>query len=415
MRQGQGRATVSRSPSNNDHLQVIQGLERWPNSAMSRPVEAQVIDLFSGCGGMSLGFAAHGGFDLVGAVDINASSLRTYERNLNAPTFDCDVRELAYTEGALEDFLAALPNFRADSPTVLIGCAPCQGFSAHSKKRWGQAPDERNSLVLALAHVAAKLRPEVVVMENVPELLSGRYWKHFEGFQDLLGSNGYRVKAAIHNAAEYGVPQERFRAVVVGVREYDFTMPEPWLKRSKFATVRTAIGDLPPVASGETIDADPMHRSASHRPSTIEVIRAVPADGGNRPAGVGPKCLDEVKGFYDVYGRLSWDKPAITITHYARNPASGRFVHPVQDRGLTMREAARLQGFPDGFEFEGTFDDVFRQIGEAVPPPMAAAIASSVYSCLRDEVVPHLPEELIEEPVKDSFAGVIAGLKRLEA
>src|SRR5205823_10383420 len=123
---------------------------------------------------------------------------------------------------------------------------------------------------------------------------------------------------------------------------------------------------------------DRMHRSAGHRKTTIKTIRAVPKNGGSRPPGVGPKCLDRIKGFSDVYGRLYWDKPSVTITHYARNPASGRFVHPQQDRGLTMREAALLQSFPMDFKFVGAFDSIFKQIGEAVPPKFSSAIAVNV-------------------------------------
>ena len=107
--------------------------------------------------------------------------------------------------------------------------------------------------------------------------------------------------------------------------------------------------------------------------------------GGSRPDGVGPKCLDKIKGFYDVYGRLSWDKPSITITQYARNPASGRFSHPEQDRALTIREAARLQSFPDGYQWEGALGENFKQIGEAVPPLLSLAIATQIALSLKEE------------------------------
>lgn len=145
-------------------------------------------------------------------------------------------------------------------------------------------------------------------------------------------------------------------------------MPRERLQPSQFVTVRQAFAGLPAVDVGQVDPNDPMHRCANHRRETINVIKAVPIDGGSRPEGVGPKCLQGFKGFADVYGRLRWARPSITITHYARNPASGRFVHPQQNRGLTMREAARLQSFPDKYLFTGAFDDVFRQIGEAVPP-----------------------------------------------
>jgi len=293
---------------------------------------------------------------------------------------------------------------------VLIGCAPCQGFSAHRKKNWNTA-DERNGLIAAFAKVAIAMSPDCIVMENVPELLSSKYWSHFSYFRDTLERNGYVVKQAVHNAATQGVPQERFRALVVAMKQ-PFLLPLPRLGHRAFKTVRDAIGDLPRVGAGKQCKSDPFHKSAAHRASTIEVIRAVPKNGGSRPPGVGPKCLQNFSGFADVYGRLRWNHPAITITHYARNPASGRFVHPQQDRGLTMREAARLQSFPDGFWFAGTSDDVYRQIGEAVPPLLSLSIAASILASLRGELPEEMPaEDLVVKPVNDSFAGVIAGLK----
>ena len=150
-------------------------------------------------------------------------------------------------------------------------------------------------------------------------------------------------------------------------------------------TVRNAISDLPPVAAGQICTSDALHRCSTHRQSTIDVIKAVPHDGGSRPSGIGPKCLDKIKGFYDVYGRLAWDKPSITITQYARNPASGRFSHPEQDRGLTIREAARLQSFPDGYVWEGSLGEKFKQIGEAVPPLLALAVATQIALKLQEE------------------------------
>ena len=390
-------------------------LSAWtPGGLAPASPEAQVIDLFSGCGGMSLGFAALGhatqAFRLVGAADVNEASLGTYECNFEVNALNRDVRLLARDRDALKAFLDELDEYDSSLPLVLIGCAPCQGFSAHRKKTWDQ-DDDRNDLVSAFAEVAASLAPECVIMENVPELLSGRYWSYFAQFKHRLEAEGYTVKQAIHNSAEYGVPQERFRALVVAMRDPNFSLPKPRLAPDRFRTVRDAIGDLPRVKAGEVIAEDPMHRSAAHRESTLDVIRAVPRDGGSRPPGVGPDCLDRIRGFRDVYGRLAWDKPSITITHYARNPASGRFVHPEQHRGLSPREVARLQGFPDGFEFTGSFDDIFRQIGEAVPPPLSTAVAAATLANLRVENDVMSFDEIVDRPVNDSFAGVIAGIK----
>jgi DNA (cytosine-5)-methyltransferase 1 len=368
----------------------LNALKEWrPDGVPATRPKAQVLDLFSGCGGMSVGFAAlgqlDGTFSMVGGVDVNPASLATYQRNFRVPGLQRDVRELAYDRVALGHLLHDLPDYDASTPLVLVGCAPCQGFSAHAKKRWAIGPDDRNDLVRAFAEVAVSLSPACVVMENVPELVTGRYKHNFLAFQEVMGQAGYIVKWAIHNAAAFGVPQARMRSLVIATRSDSFNMPEPLLAPAEFRTVRQAIGHLPPVQAGKAHASDVLHRSAAHRTSTLDVIRAVPHDGGSRPKGVGPNCLDQVKGFSDVYGRLYWDRPAITLTHYARNPASGRYTHPEQDRGLTMREAALLQSFPDAFSFDGKFDDVFRQIGEAVPPLLSVAVAQSIAAYLNDK------------------------------
>lgn len=378
----------------------------------------QVLDFFCGCGGMSLGFSALSRVvpltEIVGGCDINGDALATFQQNFAAPGIKMDVRDLVDDDRALSDFLAMMPRYDEKRPTIVIGCAPCQGFTSHRKRHWHK-DDHRNTLVGAFASIAVRLNPECIVMENVPDMLSNKYWSHFENAQAVLNEAGYVVSQAIYNAASFGVPQDRFRALVVAMRK-PFLLPCPQIADpSKYKTVRDAIGKLPSVPPGQVHPKDSMHRSAGHRESTLETIRAVPKDGGSRPAGVGPKCLDRVRGFYDVYGRLAWNRPAITVTHYARNPASGRYVHPEQDRGLTMREAALLQGFPKRFEFCGTFDSVFKQIGEAVPPLFSAAVAASCVTELLSEI-PSSDERAravasVTEPVNSSFSSVIAGLK----
>lgn len=389
----------------------LEQLRNWkPDQSHVGIPKCQVIDLFSGCGGMSLGFAAlgraTGAYKILGGVDINRISSATYRTNFGVPGYQKDLMDFVTTPRELDTFLECV-RYDRTMPLVLIGCAPCQGFTAHRKRNWGH-DDIRNGLVETFAEIAKLLKPEWIVMENVPELLSGRYWRHFENFTAILSE--YNVRAAIHNAATFGTPQERFRAVVFASKRDSFSLPSPWLKAGSFKTVRDAIGDLPPVGAGVVCPTDAMHRSASHRPATLDVIRQVNVNGGSRPPGVGPKCLDNTSGYADVYGRLYWDRPSITITHYARNPASGRFTHPEQLRGLTMREAARLQGFPDGFLFEGGFDDVFRQIGEAVPPFLSTAIAASLLAQI-EGFVTNSPTELVTRPVNDSYASVIAGIK----
>lgn len=377
----------------------------------------QLIDFFSGAGGTSLGFAALNSvipaFNMLGGCDINEVSAKTYSHNFGTPLINEDITNLAFNEGELDTFLKKI-EYDNSKPTVMIGCAPCQGFSSHRKKHWNEEDDVRNSLIMAFAEIVKRVQPEVIIMENVPEFLSTRYWKYFSTAKECFEESGYIVKEMIYNAATFGVPQERFRSIVIGMKR-DFVLPEGYLQPSQYRTVRDAISHLPAVPAGVASPDDAMHKSAAHKQSTIEVIKQVPHDGGNRPTGVGPKCLDKTKGFSDVYGRLFWDKPSITITHYARNPASGRYTHPEQDRGLTAREAAILQSFPDGFEFCGKSDDIYRQIGEAVPPMLSSAIAANVLIEMLS--VPPTEAELeaspksINEPVSSSYSSVIAGIK----
>ncbi len=377
----------------------------------------QLIDFFSGAGGTSLGFAALNSvipaFKMLGGCDVNEMSAMTYSHNFGTPLIHEDITNLAFANGALTTLLDMI-GYDKNKPTVMIGCAPCQGFSSHRKKHWNEEDDIRNSLIMAFAEIVKKVQPDVILMENVPEFLSTRYWKYFSAAKKTYEEMGYIVKANIYNAAAFGVPQERFRSIIIGMKK-NFVLPSGYLKSSEYRTVRDAIGHLPSVEAGVADPHDAMHKSAAHKKSTIEVIQKVPHNGGNRPAGVGPKCLDKTKGFSDVYGRLFWDKPSITITHYARNPASGRYTHPEQDRGLTAREAALLQSFPNGFEFSGKSDDIYRQIGEAVPPMLSSAIAASVLIELLS-VSPTICElndspQSINEPVSNSYSSVIAGIK----
>jgi len=384
-------------------------------STLSNPI--QILDFFSGAGGTSLGFAVINSifpvFRFLGGCDINSVSAATYSKNFGTPILCKDIIKISESTESIQEFLQSI-NFDPNLPTILIGCAPCQGFSSHRKKKWNDEDDNRNSLVVAFSKIVAEIRPAVFVMENVPEFLSGRYRKYFNNAQTAFYNAGYIVKQNIYNAAEFGVPQERFRSVIIGMQK-EFLLPEGVYNPSEYKTVRDAIASLRPIAAGESDPNDLLHKAVAHKHSTIEVIKQVPHDGGNLPEGVGPKCLSRVNGFYDVYGRLSWDKPAITITHYARNPASGRYTHPVLNRGLTAREAARLQSFPDGFSLEGKSDDIYRQIGEAVPPLLSCGIAINILiellSCEPTQSQLEAGAYSVDLPVSNSYSSVIAGIK----
>ena len=376
-----------------------------------------VIDMFSGCGGMSAGFLAANAvvpaYKLALAVDINQDANRTYERNLGLRPVPADVGEIATDTSKLSNLLAESGR-REGHPLVLIGCAPCQGFSSH--RNGAGAADGRNNLFLHFARVAASLDPDIVVVENVPELLSDRHWPFVVQARRILEERGYHTYVGAHNMAQFGVPQERFRALMLAMKR-PFCPPRGFLERGEFRTVRDAIRDLPRVPPGRAPQSDPMHFSARHRASTVRTIKAVAQDGGSRPPEVGPPCLrraGERQGkpaYEDVYGRLWWDRPAITITAHARNPASGRYVHPEQHRGLTVREAALLQGFPRDYTFEGSFDSMFRQIGNAVPPVFAGHLAVHLLGELLASDDLSETTRGVSDPVGPSFARLIPALK----
>ncbi|WP_028550006.1 DNA cytosine methyltransferase [Paenibacillus sp. UNC451MF] len=367
------------------------------------------VDFFAGAGGMSYGFhkvgEETGYFRNIGAFDFDKHANKTYETNYGVSSHQLDLGNAEISD--IVDILAAKRN--KSNPLIVIGCAPCQGFSSHRKK--DPRKDSRNSLVGRFAEIAVGLKADFIIMENVPDLLAKKHWHHFNAFKTVLEAEGYQVTSSIVNMAEYGVPQERHRAVVLASKQFSPTVPAPVLSRESFRTVRDAIGNLPPLIAGEASKDDPMHKTSNHRKETVEILKQVPKDGGSRPPGVGPACLDKVKGFYDVYGRLAWNKPAITMTARCRTPSCGRFTHPEQDRGLSIREAALLQSFPPDFIFEGPFDDKYKQVGNAVPPVFSTHLAAHVLTMMagqnRNE-----EEENIEQPFFQSYSSVIAHLKQ---
>lgn len=386
----------------------------WGTQRGDGPID--VVDFFSGCGGMSAGFSAFNAilpaYRLALAVDIDDDANATYERNLGLRPQTLDIRALSADLSSTKKLIDSARSSK-DAPLVMIGCAPCQGFSSH-RNAAGRS-DERNSLFLAFAKIAGAIQPDAVVIENVPEILTDQYWSTVDKGRKILAKAGYKTIVAVHDMTHFGLPQHRYRALIIGMRR-DFSMPSGFLDRD-FRTVRHAIGGLRPIRPGEVCSEDSMHFTAGHRQSTIETIKAVPIDGGSRPADVGPDCLRRAKAkngravYEDVYGRLSWEKPSITVTAYARNPASGRYVHPEQHRGLSVREAALLQGFPRSYLFEGSFDSKFRQIGNAVPPSFAAFLANHLLVELTKTPDERVHDQGIEHPIGPSFSRLIPSLK----
>lgn len=365
------------------------------------------VDLFCGAGGMSYGFhkmaELTGRLRWAGAADIDAHAIDTYEHNYHHRPSNINLGD-----AGIDDIRKSL-DLNPNNELILIGCAPCQGFSSHRKKD-RRGPDARNSLVGRFAEIAVELNPAMIIMENVPDLLAKKHWYHYQAFKDTVEAAGYHIAVSILNMADYGTPQSRFRTVLIAARDFIPTLPVPVFTPEQYRTVRDAIGDLPPLAAGEKDPADPMHITSKHRKETVGILKQVPKDGGNRPQGVGPRCLDNVSGFYDVYGRLAWDKTSVTITARCRTPSCGRFAHPEQDRGLSVREAALLQGFPSDFYFEGPFDDKYKQIGNAVSPVFSTRLAGHVLTLLAGRN--HGTEkENIDKPYFSSYSGMIAHIR----
>lgn len=368
----------------------------------------KVVDLFSGCGGMSEGFRAHRDyFEIVGAVDLEvakpgvgkhkASSTQcnsTYHRNIGIEPKHADLlkldpklyrEELGLQKGGLH---------------VLIACPPCTGFSQKNSKNH-LSDDPRNKLVVRTSDFVEEFLPEFLVMENVKELLRGKQQHHFQTLYDRLNALGYSIYANTHELSEYGLPQRRKRALIIARRDHGFIGGGPFKRQVEKVTVWQAIAHLPKTNAGqERLSAqerssDPMHVSPGMTSAVLSRIQAIPKNGGSWGDIMrNPEISDEEKkellipsmfrarpgSFPDVYGRLKWHDVAATITRECGHVGNGRYAHPEQDRLLTVREMAILQGFPTHYFFEGALASKYNQIGDAVPPLISNQIAQYIIS-----------------------------------
>jgi len=343
------------------------------------------IDLFAGAGGLSLGFV-RAGFTPVFAVEWDADAARTYEANFGA---HCHA-------GAIEG-VGTFP-----AADVIMGGPPCQGFSPLGRDRDDASRHQLNTLWKQYLRAVRQVRPRIFVVENVPEFLkSGQFQTFLETMATDPFLRDYHVEYRVLNAAEYGVPQRRRRGIVIASRIGPVAWPEkthgPDAPAARpFANVRDAIGDLPADPTGKDL-----HWGRNPTPMSIERYHAVPEGGNrfdlaaNRPDLL-PACwARKPTGTTDVFGRLWWDRPSFTIRTEFYKPEKGRYLHPQAHRPITHREAARLQTFPDDFVFTGSRIQVARQIGNAVPPRLAEAVARSVMARIADPLPNPLTEELL--------------------
>jgi DNA (cytosine-5)-methyltransferase 1 len=317
------------------------------------------IDLFCGAGGLTLGLR-RARFKVVAAVEIDPLAVETYRANFpGVKVWETDIRKLTVAE------VKRTLDLRSGELALLAGCPPCQGFSALRSRNGSRAvKDDRNDLVLEFERFVRGLRPKAILLENVPGLVTDRRLRRLER---TLRSLGYSVAVRVLDAARHGVPQRRRRMILTASRYGPVASADEVSER---LSVRSAIGSLPrPGQSG-----DELHDLEERRdPRIARLIARVPRDGGSRH-DLGQraqlKCHQGFDGFNDIYGRMAWAEVAPTITSGCVNPSKGRFLHPSQNRAITLREAALLQGFPADYFFSlrrGKFAAA-EMIGNALPP-----------------------------------------------
>lgn len=337
-------------------------------------VPASVVDLFCGAGGLSYGFKSEA-FKLAAGIDIDETCRFPYESNNRSPFIRKDVAKVsaAYLDSLFE------PNLKR----ILVGCAPCQPFSTYNQKN--ENPDWK--LLQAFGKLIDEARPDVVSMENVPRLLSFRGGKIFKNFVETLRSADYHVDWGVLYGPDFGLAQTRSRLVLLASRLGPIKMPVPTHDAESHRTVRDEIGELPALNHGDVDDSDPLHRAS--RLSEINAKRIASAKPGGTwrdwtPDLVAPcHTVETGKGYSSVYGRMTWSAPSPTITTQFYGFGNGRFGHPEQNRALSLREGALLQGFPRDYQFVPPgdrihFKKVGRMIGNAVPVTLASAIARAV-------------------------------------
>ena len=342
----------------------------------TKTVKASVIDLFCGAGGLSHGFHQEG-FPIAAGIDIDEDCRYPFETNNAAPFLRKSVSRL----DAIELDRTFFPNARR----VLIGCAPCQPFSIYNQKN----SDPKWRLLKDFAGLIDRVRPDVVSMENVPQLLKFRGGKLFDEFVSTLDQAGYHTAWNVLYGPDFGLPQTRSRLVLIASRLGPVSLPSLTHGEEDHPTVADAIGSLPPLPAGGADPYDPMHRCSRLSSTNLRRMRASMPGGTWRdwPNELVTAChsRDSGRGYASVYGRMSWAQPSPTITTQFFGFGNGRFGHPEQDRAISLREGAILQSFPKDYAFVEPgksiqFKKLGRMIGNAVPVVIARALARSIKS-----------------------------------
>ena len=332
-----------------------------------------VIDLFFGVGGLTCGLEK-AGLNVVAGYDLDATCEYAYNHNNNAKFINNDIKDVSGKE--IKKILQGY------DIKILAGCAPCQPFSRHQKDKYNRKKHKDWKLLYQFARLVEEVKPQIVSMENVPELVKEQV---FMDFINILEEQNYNITYKIVNAADYGIPQRRKRLLLLASSEKQIKLIEPTHKKA--VTVREIIAGLSQVGAGEPNNTDKLHVASSLSKKNLERIRySIP--GGtwkNWPEELILNCHRKKSGqsYSSVYGRMSWDDVAPTITTQFIGYGTGRFGHPEQDRALTLREGAMLQTFPVDYSFipEGekvVLKNIARHIGNAVPPRLGEIVGLSI-------------------------------------
>jgi len=346
-------------------------------------IEISAIDLFCGIGGLSYGLKKSG-IKIKAGIDIDATCEYPYKKNIKADFIGIDVSTI------LGNDLLSKYWENSSEIKVLVGCAPCQPFSTHSNKKKNKENDPKWDLIKQFQRLIQETNPEIISMENVPNLANQNVFKEFRNF---LIENEYNVFFEKVYLPNYGLPQKRRRLVLLASKFGKIKLIPPTHNPNTYKTTKDAIGNLPPVQAGEIHKDDPLHRTTKLSPINIKRIKSSKPNGTwlDWDKSIRLKCHTKPSGqtYKSVYGRMSWNEPSPTITTQFYNFGTGRFGHPEQDRALTIREAALLQTFPKDYIFYKNEKDIKLtkigvHIGNAVPVDLGYIIGKSILQHLKE-------------------------------
>lgn len=343
-----------------------------------------VVDLFCGIGGLTHGFIQEN-FNVVAGIDIDESCKFAFEINNNSKFISKSVSDISG-----KDINVLFGNAKRK---ILIGCAPCQPFSSYTFKDPEKKDNDKWKLLYDFKRIIQEAKPDIVSMENVPQLINFKKAPVFQDFLNSLESEGYSVHYEIVNCQDYGIPQNRKRLVLIASKLGHITLIPKTHSKDNFVTVRDAIGNLPPIEDGEFDIDDKLHFARKLSESNKIRIQNTPYGGSwtDWPEHLKLTChkKDTGKSYSSVYGRMRWEDPSPTMTTQCIGYGNGRFGHPEQDRGISLREAAILQSFPKTYKFAPENENisivkVARQIGNAVPVKLGKIIAKSIKEHLKN-------------------------------